>query len=267
MKLKKVIATGLITAMLAGSCLSVSAAPASAAYQLTEKQASLILDVEAYKQAYPDLAAAFGNNTKLYVNHYLTHGVYEGRTKGVLFNPLAYAEAYGDVKAAFGDDINALVNHYVNYGVAENRTAGTSRSYAGTPLSYASLAAARNSGATNYYIPSAIATNYKDFIPVGNSASAGGNSQNAVTTGGSSLATTWNYDRSVAVFENGTLSRIEYYDKNNQMIRYSDVTNVNGTNSYTETIYYYDKENDREVLDRTDTYTNGSLASSVAGSN
>lgn len=263
MKLRKVVATGLFTTMLIGSCLSASAAPASAptaASQLTEEQASLVLNVEAYKQAYPDLAAAFGNNTKAYLNHYLTHGIYEGRTKGALFDPLTYAEAYGDIRAAFGYDVNALVRHFVNFGAAENRTMGTSHGYA-------DIAAAENSGMANYYIPRAIATNYKDFVPVGNSASAGGNTGNAVTTGGGSLASTWVYDRSVAVFENGTLIRVEYYDKNNQMIRYSDVTNVNGTNSYTETIYYYDKENDREVVDRTDTYTNGSLESSVAGSN
>lgn len=306
MKLRKVVATGLFSAMLIGSCLSASAAPSSAptaASRLTEEQASLVLNVEAYKQAYPDLAAAFGNNTKAYLNHYLTHGIYEGRTKGALFDPLTYAEAYGDIRASFGYDVNALVNHYVTFGAAENRTMGTSHGYADIAAAensgmanyyiprtiatnykdfvsvnnsasagsntrgYADTAAAKSSDMANYYIPSAIATNYKDFVPVGNSASAGGNTTNALTSGGSSLASTWDYDRSVAVFDNDTLIRVEYYDKNNQMIRYSDVTNVNGTNSYTETIYYYDEENGREVLDRTDTYTNGSLESSVAGSN
>lgn len=264
MKLKKVVAAGLFTAMLAGSCLCVSAAPAptpAAASQLTEEQAGLILNVEAYKQAYPDLAAAFGNNTKAYINHYLTHGIYEGRTKGALFDPLTYAEAYGDIRAAFGYDINALVNHYVNFGVAEKRTMGTSHGYA-------DIASAESSGMANYYIPKAIAASYENFVPVGNSASAGSNMQNAQTSGGSSLASTWNYDRSNAIYgDNNTLLRVEYYDASGKLIRYSSVDKVdNSTNSYTETIYYYDDKTEKDVVDRVDTYVNGVLHSSAPGS-
>lgn len=133
MHFRKFILTGAAAAMLIGSVVNVSAAETISADYIkslkeTGKQ-SLIIDVDAYKEAYPDLAEAFGDNTDSYIKHYLTTGVYEGRTKGVLFDPLAYASAYGDVKEAYGDDISAIVAHYVNFGVAENRTEGTANGF------------------------------------------------------------------------------------------------------------------------------------------
>ena len=309
MKLKKTLAAGLTTVVLAGSCLSVSAAPATGTVNnLTAEEISLILDVEAYKQAYPDLAVAFGDDINAYVNHYLTYGVYEGRTKGVLFDPLTYAEAYGDIRSAFGYDVTALVKHYVNYGVAENRTMGTSHGFA-------DIATAESSGMEQSYIPRALASEYKNLSNQNSSATSsqaagsntvsssaaansntgssvaassntgstvtaptGNNSSSAATAGGSTdtssaassgnnLASIWEYHHTTSIYHDDgkTLWRVEYYDENNQLIRYSDVTNVDpDTNSYTETIYYTTGDN---VVDRTDTYVNGVLQSSVAGSN
>ena len=319
MKLKKTLAAGLTTVVLAGSCLSVSAAPATGTVNnLTAEEISLILDVEAYKQAYPDLAVAFGDDINAYVNHYLTYGVYEGRTKGVLFDPLTYAEAYGDIRSAFGYDVTALVKHYVNYGVAENRTMGTSHGFA-------DIATAESSGMEQSYIPRALASEYKNLSNQNSSATSsqaagsntvsssaaansntgssvaassntgssvaassntgstvtaptGNNSSSAATAGGSTdtssaassgnnLASIWEYHHTTSIYHDDgkTLWRVEYYDENNQLIRYSDVTNVDpDTNSYTETIYYTTGD---IVVDRTDTYVNGVLQSSVAGSN
>lgn len=60
-----------------------------------------------------------------------------------------------------------------------------------------------------------------------------------------------------------TLLRVEYYDNNNKLVKYSDVTNYDkNTNSYTETVYHYDYTNDVEVKERTDTYVNGEVTSS-----
>ena len=88
-----------------------------------------ILNVQEYVNAYPDLQAAYGDNWDGYVDHYLTHGLYEGRDEGKLFDPWAYAEAYPDVKAAYGDDANAIIQHYVNHGYYEGKTAGTAAGY------------------------------------------------------------------------------------------------------------------------------------------
>lgn len=132
MHLKKVIMMGAAVALFAGSLLNVSAAELSTsnyAKTLTENEKDLIIDVEAYKAAYSDLAEAFGDDEDAYIEHYLTVGVFEGRTKGVLFDPLTYAAAYGDVRAAYGNNISAIVEHYITYGAAENRTIGTASGY------------------------------------------------------------------------------------------------------------------------------------------
>ena len=134
MNIKKAMMAGAATALFVGSVLNVSAAKtASDNYANALKESnreSLIIDVEAYKAAYSDLAASFGDDTDAYIEHYLTIGVYEGRTKGVLFDPLAYAEAYDDVKSVYGFNIPAIIDHYLTFGVAENRTAGTANGYA-----------------------------------------------------------------------------------------------------------------------------------------
>ncbi len=88
-----------------------------------------ILNVEEYRKAYPDLENAYGDNWDGYVDHYLTHGLYEGRDEGKLFDPWEYAESYPDVKEAFGDDVNAIIAHYVNHGINEGKTAGTAAGY------------------------------------------------------------------------------------------------------------------------------------------
>ena len=64
--------------------------------------------------------------------------------------------------------------------------------------------------------------------------------------------------------DDGTLLRVEYYvEDQNLPAEYSDVANYDeDTNSYTETVYRYDKENEVEVVVRTDTYINGELVSS-----
>ncbi len=144
MKFKKAIVTGTVAAAFVGSVLNVSAAEMTTKDYMNalkkDGKESLIVDVEAYKAAYSDLAAAFGDDWGAYIEHYLTFGVYEGRMEGALFDPITYAEAYGDIKAAYGDNILAIANHYVTVGAAENRTIGTSGGYA-------DIAAAEKAGA------------------------------------------------------------------------------------------------------------------------
>lgn len=144
MKLKKAIVTGTVAAAFMSSVLNVSAAKATTEDYMSalkkDGKESIIIDVEAYKAAYSDLAAAFGDDWGAYIEHYLTFGVYEGRMEGALFDPLTYAAAYGDIRAAYGDDILAIANHYKTAGIAENRTMGTANGYA-------DIAAAEKAGA------------------------------------------------------------------------------------------------------------------------
>lgn len=322
MKIKNVIAMGAAVVLVAGSALNVSAAEKLSSADLNalkeSGKVSLIIDVDAYKAAYSDLKEAFGDDEDAYIKHYLTVGVYEGRTKGVLFDPIAYAEAYGDVKQAFGSNISAIVNHYVTFGAAENRTIGTSNGYAdiataekkGAAISRSSIVSSKisNGGSGSYadivaeYIGSAAdgsesgnalsssfastlnssseAASY-DNSAAANSSAAGGSSaaasssaaggssvtaSNDSSAAGSSTEVNQSYHHTTSIYEDNaktTLLRVEYYDENNNLTHYSDVTYTdNSTNSYTENIYHWDEEKGEEVLDRTDTYVNGTLSSS-----
>ena len=80
-----------------------------------------IFDANLYAKAYPDVAAAYGNDREALWNHYVTHGIKEGRTQISTFNVFAYISAYPDLRNAFGDDLVAYYVHYANNGINENR--------------------------------------------------------------------------------------------------------------------------------------------------
>ena len=267
----------------------ISAEPSTGKYVRALKASgkdNLIINVEAYKAAYSDLEKAFGDDENAYIEHYLTIGVFEGRTKGVVFDPLAYATAYSDVRAAFGNDISAIVDHYINFGVAENRTLGTANGYA-------DIATAQKSGSPiivvqrNVYTTNVAADNggtdtagiADSNIPAGSNNWESGvatyaNSNSAAPAASSAPAVSASTNNpesnrhSTSIYENssdgGALIRVEYYDDNNNLYEYSDVKDYDeSTKSYTEIVYRYDEENQTEVVTRTDTYENGQLVSSV----
>ena len=81
-----------------------------------------IFDADLYAKAYPDVAAAYGNDREALWNHYVTHGIKEGRTQiNSGFNVFAYISAYPDLRNAFGDDLVAYYVHYADHGINENR--------------------------------------------------------------------------------------------------------------------------------------------------
>lgn len=271
MNVKKTLAAGTAALVLAGSALPASAAGIDSDYVNALKEngtADLILNVEAYRTAYSDLDAAFGDDTNAYIMHYLTTGMYEGRTIGVLFNPLAYAEAYSDIKEAFGDDISAVVNHYVTSGIAENRTAGTAGSYA--DLAEAEREEAQKSSNIENRSTAAAYSSTGSSAAGNSNATAGSNSSTAenTTAAGSSSSTNTGagsadeHTTSIYTNDEKTLLRVEYYDspEHTHMIEYSVVTNYDDTTkSYTENIYSCDTN----TLKRTNVYVNGALVSST----
>lgn len=325
MNFKKVMMTGAATALFVGSVMNVSAVKAASNDYVSALKESnnenLILNVEAYKAAYPDLAAAFGNDTDAYIEHYLTIGIYEGRTKGVLFDPLAYAEAYGDVKNTYGNNIAAIIDHYLTFGIAENRTAGTASGYADiaeadrngvarvrlqaalAQLSTSDTAGVSNPGNNGYSdhaalingVPASngagaatpIANSTGNVISNNNASSVTNSPVNTGSTAGNTTASntapstesiapaptetassntnTNSYHHTTSIYANddSTLLRVEYYDENNNLFEFSQVTNHDTTtNSYTEDVYSYDEATDSLVHERTDTYVNGELSSS-----
>ncbi|MDE5587864.1 MAG: hypothetical protein K2J60_01800 [Acetatifactor sp.] len=256
MKFRRMIMVSAAAAVFFGMTMNVSAAQSSADKYVNRlkksRQVELILDVEAYRAAYSDLEEAFGDDENAYIKHYLTAGVYEGRTKGVLFDPLTYAESYDDIMDAFGDDVLAIVTHYVTYGVQENRTAGTA-------AGYEDIAAAIDSSTV------------QSAARVGNSSAVSGSQAVQKPSGNQTLSevsegqtedrfagSRIGHTTSIYADDGVTLIRVEYYDENNKLIYYSDVINYDSsTKSYTENIYSYDEKDGREILERTDTYVNG----------
>lgn len=80
-----------------------------------------LFDPEYYAKQNPDVVLALGNNKEALWNHYVSHGLVEGRQINRNFNVLAYSAAYPDLQKAFGDDILAYYVHYMNYGKNESR--------------------------------------------------------------------------------------------------------------------------------------------------
>ncbi len=80
-----------------------------------------IFDANYYAMAYPDVAAR-GNGSPLYLlNHYLYHGVNEGRNASATFNATDYKNRYPDLAALYGDNMLAYAVHYSMAGAAEGR--------------------------------------------------------------------------------------------------------------------------------------------------
>lgn len=113
---KKVLPVLMCAALLMTSPVSAEAATAAErnAYQA-------VFDADYYRSAYPDVAAAFGNNKAALFNHFVNYGVKEGRSGSADFNPQAYRAKYADLQQAFGDDMAAYCRHYVTCGKAEGR--------------------------------------------------------------------------------------------------------------------------------------------------
>lgn len=138
-----------MTAVVGTQVIGVSAAPNNVTAVSKEALMNFYeenFDVEAYKEAYPDLVAAFGDDEAAYLNHYLEFGMAEGRSAGgfdaiafiinnydyfaehglhanfPFFNVEKYKAANPDLKEAFGDDLALYLNHYLNFGIFENRS-------------------------------------------------------------------------------------------------------------------------------------------------
>lgn len=103
-----------------------------------------MFDASYYSAAYPDVAAAYGNNADALLNHFISFGVKEGRNASAEFNPQAYRQRYEDLQAAFGSDMAAYCRHYVAYGKAEGRNGSAD----GQPVAAVQQATARRSRRT-----------------------------------------------------------------------------------------------------------------------
>ena len=133
---RKFLVATLSMAMALSAAMPVCAAPAtttavsqeSTQVTVTDEDRDLlddIFDAKYYAAMYPDVAAAVGNDEEALFEHFVTHGLAEGRVMSQSFNVNAYRSAYKDLNDAFGKDIMAYYRHYITTRFTENRAITT----------------------------------------------------------------------------------------------------------------------------------------------
>ena len=120
-KVIQILSIALCMVLLFGSTVTANAAKTSSntsAYQA-------VFDAEYYYNSNPDLQAAFGYDAQKLFNHFVSSGIYEGRSGCANFNVAIYRANYPDLQAAFGNDLASYCAHYAANGAAEGRNATT----------------------------------------------------------------------------------------------------------------------------------------------
>lgn len=84
---------------------------------------SAVYNFEYYIGKYSDLAVVFEHDPDGALQHFIEHGIREGRQANEEFNINAYKNNYADLRKAFGDNNQAYVEHYISIGKSEGRNA------------------------------------------------------------------------------------------------------------------------------------------------
>ena len=71
----------------------------------------------------PDVKAAFPNDDKKVLEHFVNCGMQEGRLSTEQFDVVSYRKRYGDLRQAYGNNIKDYYIHYNTYGKNEGRIA------------------------------------------------------------------------------------------------------------------------------------------------
>ena len=82
---------------------------------------SKVYDFEYYINKYEDIKAAFGNDDKAVLRHFVVYGMREGRRANAEFDVYSYKNANQDLRLAFGNDLKKYYEHYIKWGYRENR--------------------------------------------------------------------------------------------------------------------------------------------------
>lgn len=114
---KTIITTALAITVFAGNAMTAQAAP-------IKVSVADLFDAEYYAEQNPDVKAAFGNDERALLNHYLRYGIKEGRNFSKAFDLTLYKKLYSDLAQVFGDNWEMYVTHYLTYGINESRDGG-----------------------------------------------------------------------------------------------------------------------------------------------
>ena len=84
---------------------------------------SAVYNCDYYLSHYADLRNAYGDDDIDALNHFVKHGMEEGRQAKSSFSVKSYKNAYPDLRSAYGNNLTKYYMHYINYGKAEKRKA------------------------------------------------------------------------------------------------------------------------------------------------
>ncbi len=82
-----------------------------------------VYNFEFYINKYKDLKETFGDDQYAAFDHFLKHGMSEGRQAKANFIVGIYKDNYIDLRNAFGNDLPKYYRHYIKYGIGEKRVA------------------------------------------------------------------------------------------------------------------------------------------------
>jgi hypothetical protein len=105
----------------AGSLSPIDIQTVQQYYGAPLKDSNLTFDAQFYLSIYPDLSAAFGKNYDQARNHWLNHGIKEGRRASKSFDVQFYLNTYPDLRSAFGSNYRAAIDHWITFGINEGR--------------------------------------------------------------------------------------------------------------------------------------------------
>lgn len=95
---------------------------------MSDKQACKnVFDADYYAKNNADVVCAVGNSYDALLNHYMEHGIYEGRSASSSFNATVYKSRYSDLAAAYGNNWFDYVRHYLTSGKSEGRDASSDK--------------------------------------------------------------------------------------------------------------------------------------------
>ncbi|MBR1817067.1 MAG: polysaccharide deacetylase family protein [Lachnospiraceae bacterium] len=136
-----------------------------------------VFNASYYAEKYPDLKAAYGTDTDLLLNHFMSHGINEGRQASPVFDINYYMNAYPDLRNAFGDNKSLYVEHFNNNGMKEGRQASADFNVHSYRNQYQDLRIAFDTDLPRYYEHYSTNGYYENRIATGVT-----NLQGAVTT-------------------------------------------------------------------------------------
>jgi hypothetical protein len=98
------------------------AARAAADLQRAHEAERVVFDPAVYLQIYPALGNAIGWNETAARQHWIDHGIAEGRAGSLVFDARYYLERYPDVANAYGaSNFKGAQDHWLTWGMREGR--------------------------------------------------------------------------------------------------------------------------------------------------